>query len=182
MDSIYEGSDSESSSASQQYDLDSDSKSSSANQQYESSSANQQYDSASQQYESLLTDSDTIVDQYDVGRSAEENPIEEVMPLKDASVDTSYLGQMFDTSEEAREFYNVYARRWGFGVRIRDSRRDRARDNTLTRISLVCDREGKHVSKMIIQDPERPVLRRNTSTQKCGCTARFVIAIVKSGR
>ena len=51
-----------------------------------------------------------------------------------------YKGQLFDTLEEAKGFYLEYARKVGFGVRTRDSRRLNAQANRVTQLHLTCDR------------------------------------------
>ena len=59
-----------------------------------------------------------------------------------SSPDEPYVGNMFDTIEEARLCYNEYTRRKGFSIRTRTSRRS-AITKELDKVLFVCNKEGK---------------------------------------
>lgn len=170
------------------------------------SNVNSDSDSELEEVESILEPRDDpfpLDDISDVGASSTQIPYEvdislvdgEGMPLaneedisslggaseENTPINIPYKGQMFNTKETAKAFYNEYARRMGFGVRTRDSKRNKSRDNMTTRLKLVCDREGYHVPRVKEQIPGKVVIRRNTSTQKCGCMAKFIVVVRKDG-
>ena len=59
-----------------------------------------------------------------------------------SSPDEPYVGKMFDTIEEARLCYDEYARRKGFSIRTRTSRRS-AITKELDKVLFVCNKVGK---------------------------------------
>lgn len=59
---------------------------------------------------------------------------------------------IFDTTKEAYDFYNTYARRVGFSVRILRTNKNRSDKNKIQRQALVCSCEG--TSKKI-RTPEK---------------------------
>ncbi|OEL38052.1 hypothetical protein BAE44_0000930 [Dichanthelium oligosanthes] len=59
-----------------------------------------------------------------------------------SSSDDPYVGKMFDTVQEARVFYNAYAKRKGFSIRNGTSRRSAITDE-LDKVKFVCNKEGK---------------------------------------
>jgi hypothetical protein len=77
----------------------------------------------------------------------------------------------FKTIEKVREFYNSFAKRLGFGVRIRSTKPKKA--------ILVCCNEGQHMVKSYknkeIQDDTNQG-KRKCSTQRSGCQASLIVS------
>ncbi|XP_045792032.1 protein FAR1-RELATED SEQUENCE 5-like [Trifolium pratense] len=82
-----------------------------------------------------------------------------------------YIGMEFKTVEKVREFYNSFAKRLGFGVRVRSTKPKRA--------ILVCCNEGQHMmkssrNKEIQYDTNQA--KRKCSTQRSGCQASLIVS------
>ncbi|XP_052203950.1 protein FAR1-RELATED SEQUENCE 5-like [Diospyros lotus] len=80
------------------------------------------------------------------------------------------IGMTFDTTKEAYDFYNTYARRVGFSVRILRTNKNRSDKNKIQRQALVCSCEG--TSKKIKTPEKKRDIRR------FDCKAKFVIKLV----
>ncbi|KAI5355003.1 hypothetical protein L3X38_007898 [Prunus dulcis] len=101
-----------------------------------------------------------------------------------------YTGMVFDTMEEARNYYEEYGRQEGFWIRTRSSSKTRRRLDEVTSRQFVCAHEGKYVPKNTSQkaseeNDERDISEienmkrtgKNCSTVKCGCTASMRIKL-----
>lgn len=79
-------------------------------------------------------------------------------------------GMEFKSVEKVREFYNSFAKRMGFGVRVRSTKPKRA--------VFVCCNEGHHIVKSSInkeiQDDTNQT-KRKCSTSRTGCLATLVV-------
>ncbi|XP_034197224.1 protein FAR1-RELATED SEQUENCE 5-like [Prunus dulcis] len=97
---------------------------------------------------------------------------------------------VFDTMEEARNYYEEYGRQEGFWIRTRSSSKTRRRLDEVTSRQFVCAHEGKYVPKNTSQkaseeNDERDISEienmkrtgKNCSTVKCGCTASMRIKL-----
>ncbi|KAK1591500.1 hypothetical protein Q3G72_008684 [Acer saccharum] len=84
------------------------------------------------------------------------------------------MGQQFLSLDEAREFYNAYAKEAGFSVRINSSKR--SRDNSeILRKEYVCSKEGTTSTRVNSKRKRRRGLTRE------GCNAKFTVVKSKSG-
>ncbi|XP_050157451.1 protein FAR1-RELATED SEQUENCE 5-like [Malus sylvestris] len=101
---------------------------------------------------------------------------------------TPYVGMLFDTMEEARNYYQDYGRQKGFWIRTRSSSETRSRSDDITSRQFVCVHQGKHVSRNIVhetleENEDRETcetenmkkMNKNCSTVKCGCKASMRI-------
>ncbi|XP_074327451.1 protein FAR1-RELATED SEQUENCE 11-like [Apium graveolens] len=85
-----------------------------------------------------------------------------------------FIGQCFQSEEEACLFYHKYAKQYGFS--IRKARFDKNKDGEIKRRDFVCHREGLQLSKMV-----DPVLKqRNTPSTRCACKAHMRVTLKKS--
>ncbi|KAL6557214.1 hypothetical protein OROMI_017564 [Orobanche minor] len=84
------------------------------------------------------------------------------------------IGMDFNTIKEAYDFYNAYARRIGFSIRIQRTNKKKSDNNIIQRQALVCSCEG--TSKKI-QTPQKK--RDNT---RFDCKAIFVVKWVPEGK
>ncbi|KAG2637620.1 hypothetical protein PVAP13_2NG529006 [Panicum virgatum] len=64
------------------------------------------------------------------------------VPLVDASLEVPYTRQAFSTKQEAREFYNSYAKRIGFSVRTSTTRLSGV-TREQNKVQFVCNKEGR---------------------------------------
>ncbi|KAK1275696.1 Protein FAR1-RELATED SEQUENCE 12 [Acorus gramineus] len=78
-------------------------------------------------------------------------------------------GMEFDSEDAARQFYNAYARCYGFRVRVSKCRRS-LRDGSVVCRKLVCSRGGFYEQK-----EEKLPSKRHQSDLRVGCRARLVI-------
>lgn len=88
-----------------------------------------------------------------------------------------YVGMEFQSEEDARLFYNDYARRFGFTVRIMQCRRSEVDGRTLAR-RLGCNKQGFSPNlkgKMGKERKPRPRARE-------GCKASILFKLDKSGK
>ncbi|KAJ8638669.1 hypothetical protein MRB53_012936 [Persea americana] len=97
--------------------------------------------------------------------SAESEPPLEVDPCPTLGGDSSpRLGMRFNTADDAYTWYNDYARRVGFSVRINHQEKSR-RDGEVISRSFVCSREGQRREKL---NREK---RRKVEPTRIGCQA-----------
>ncbi|CAL5335352.1 unnamed protein product [Camellia sinensis] len=92
-----------------------------------------------------------------------------------ASVDEPYLGQEFDSEAEAHAFYNAYATRVGFIIRVSKLSRSR-RDGSAIGRALVCNKEGFRMP-----DKREKIVRQRAET-RVGCRAMILVRKVSSGK
>ncbi|XP_026398732.1 protein FAR1-RELATED SEQUENCE 5-like [Papaver somniferum] len=77
------------------------------------------------------------------------------------------IGMIFDTIDEAYEYYNIYARKVGFSVRIQ--RTNRNRTEKIRRQLLVCNCEGSYRK---VRTP-----KKKRAERRFGCKAMFEIKL-----
>ncbi|KAL5818931.1 hypothetical protein ACOSQ4_022773 [Xanthoceras sorbifolium] len=99
-----------------------------------------------------------------------------------------YIGILFETLEEARDYYENYGRQEGFWIRTRSSSKTREGINEVTSRQFVCAHQGKYVPKIKRHDAVEENSETETnekddtmkrgkkcSTIKCGCEASMRI-------
>ncbi|GMI78098.1 FAR1-related sequence 11 [Hibiscus trionum] len=91
----------------------------------------------------------------------------------DEQNDEPFIGQTFESEDEAFTFYNNYAKRHGFVVR--KNRSDTRKGRTIRR-DILCHRAGKQ--RLKVADHFKP--QRNTKSLKCDCKAHMRITLKKS--
>ncbi|XP_074300356.1 protein FAR1-RELATED SEQUENCE 5-like [Silene latifolia] len=102
---------------------------------------------------------------------------------------TPYVGQQFDSIEEAVQFYKMYALACGFDVRKYTTKK--WRDGTIRSKLLVCNREGFTYSKKVGKSKDVVVggstqevdesgdkQRRKTKVRRVGCKARVRLLLM----
>ncbi|KAK9138794.1 hypothetical protein Sjap_009388 [Stephania japonica] len=82
-----------------------------------------------------------------------------------------YVGMEFNSADDAREYYDTYARSYGFTVRVNRKRRSRI-DSAVIGFDYVCSKEGFRRKKYIREDR----LLRLSKQTRVGCKAILVIA------
>ncbi|KAK7402235.1 hypothetical protein VNO78_14333 [Psophocarpus tetragonolobus] len=92
-----------------------------------------------------------------------------------ASADEPYVGQEFESEAGAHAFYNAYATRVGFIIRVSKLSRSR-RDGTAIGRALVCNREGYRMP-----DKREKIVRQRAET-RVGCRAMILVRKVSSGK
>lgn len=104
--------------------------------------------------------------------------------ISNASVDRinePYVGMGFNSLCDAENFYKVFAKQQGFGIRIRTSQTG-FRSNEIRSRIYVCCFEGHHKRDSQIEEStnKEEKMRRRCSTIRTGCGALFKIARVKN--
>ncbi|XP_057490435.1 protein FAR1-RELATED SEQUENCE 6-like [Actinidia eriantha] len=106
----------------------------------------------------------------------------EMVPLDDpqavnslASVDEPYIGQEFESEAAAHAFYNAYATRVGFIIRVSKLSRSR-RDGSAIGRALVCNKEGFRMP-----DKREKIVRQRAET-RVGCRAMILFRKLNSGK
>ncbi|XP_071707213.1 protein FAR-RED ELONGATED HYPOCOTYL 3-like [Rutidosis leptorrhynchoides] len=89
--------------------------------------------------------------------------------------DEPYIGQEFESEAAAHAFYNAYATRVGFVIRVSKLSRSR-RDGTAIGRALVCNKEGFRMP-----DKREKVVRQRAET-RVGCRAMILVRKVSSGK
>lgn len=88
-----------------------------------------------------------------------------------------YLGMMFDSDSSARTFYNAYALRIGFGIRVARSRSERRKGiEVLVMKRFVCLKEGHHKKKVTEYTTKK---KRKRLSIRDGCPA--MMEVVRRG-
>ncbi|XP_057958092.1 protein FAR1-RELATED SEQUENCE 5-like [Malania oleifera] len=90
-------------------------------------------------------------------------------------VDEPYVGQEFESEAAAHAFYNAYATRVGFIIRVSKLSRSR-RDGSAIGRALVCNREGFRMP-----DKREKIVRQRAET-RVGCRAMILVRKVSSGK
>ncbi|KAI3683284.1 hypothetical protein L1987_83787 [Smallanthus sonchifolius] len=90
-------------------------------------------------------------------------------------VEEPYVGQEFDSEAAAHAFYNAYATRVGFVIRVSKLSRSR-RDGTAIGRALVCNKEGFRTP-----DKREKIFRQRAET-RVGCRAMVLVRKVSSGK
>ncbi|XP_031480492.1 protein FAR1-RELATED SEQUENCE 5-like isoform X1 [Nymphaea colorata] len=107
----------------------------------------------------------------DNGSNESDCPIKDVIDLEDSSL-IPKVGMEFDDDVHAYEFYNMYAHRQGFSVRIRSW--DKNSKGQITRKTFVCNREGYTLRK--------GGSARVRTDARCGCLARMIVKKGANGK
>ncbi|XP_023754910.1 protein FAR1-RELATED SEQUENCE 5-like [Lactuca sativa] len=97
---------------------------------------------------------------------------------EDEVSDESILGKVFDTADDAYNFYNDYSFLHGFGVRKNDIFKSLKTNEPFRKI-YVCNKEGFKRSKKNDSSENETKRRRDVRT---GCQARLRITIQKDGK
>ncbi|KAL7163648.1 hypothetical protein ACSBR2_039711 [Camellia fascicularis] len=101
----------------------------------------------------------------------------EMIPVDEpqAPVEEPYLNQEFESEAEAHAFYNAYATRVGFVIRVSKLSRSRHDGSAIGR-ALVCNKEGFRMP-----DKREKIVRQRTET-RVGCRAMILVRKVSSGK
>ncbi|KAJ4723500.1 Protein FAR1-RELATED SEQUENCE like [Melia azedarach] len=91
------------------------------------------------------------------------------------SADEPYVGQEFESEAAAHAFYNTYATRVGFIIRVSKLSRSR-RDGSAIGRALVCNKEGYRMP-----DKREKIVRQRAET-RVGCRAMILVRKVSSGK
>ncbi|CDP17140.1 unnamed protein product [Coffea canephora] len=91
------------------------------------------------------------------------------------SNDEPYVGQEFESEAAAHAFYNSYATRVGFIIRVSKLSRSR-RDGSAIGRALVCNKEGFRMP-----DKREKIVRQRAET-RVGCRAMILVRKISSGR
>lgn len=138
--------------------------------------------------------SSRAVDENEVGVSAVEGEYEQVVevkmnddllerddildampPVSMTSVDEPYVGQEFDSEAAAHGFYNAYATRVGFIIRVSKLSRSR-RDGSAIGRAFVCNKEGYRMP-----DKREKIVRQRAET-RVGCRAMILVRKINTGK
>lgn len=90
-------------------------------------------------------------------------------------IEEPYVGQEFESEASAHAFYNAYATRVGFVIRVSKLSRSR-RDGTAIGRALVCNKEGFRMP-----DKREKIVRQRAET-RVGCRAMVLVRKVSSGK
>ncbi|MBA0612277.1 hypothetical protein Godav_012903 [Gossypium davidsonii] len=89
--------------------------------------------------------------------------------------DEPYVGQEFESEASAHAFYNAYATRVGFIIRVSKLSRSRHDGSAIGR-ALVCNKEGFRMP-----DKREKIMRHRAET-RVGCRAMILVRKVSSGK
>nr|GLL47740.1 uncharacterized protein LOC109161799 isoform X1 [Ipomoea trifida] len=101
--------------------------------------------------------------------------IEEPETVSNSAPDEPYVGQEFESEAAAHAFYNAYATRVGFIIRVSKLSRSRKDGSAIGR-ALVCNKEGFRMA-----DRREKVVRQRAET-RVGCRAMILVRKVSSGK
>ncbi|XP_038712344.1 protein FAR1-RELATED SEQUENCE 6-like isoform X2 [Tripterygium wilfordii] len=111
-----------------------------------------------------------------IEQDCSEDSIPDAIPaVSGPQADEPYVGQEFESEAAAHAFYNAYATRVGFVIRVSKLSRSR-RDGTAIGRALVCNREGYRMP-----DKREKILRQRAET-RVGCRAMILVRKVSSGK
>jgi hypothetical protein len=118
-------------------------------------------------------------EQYDHKMDKESLAIEmipnDVPAMSMVAADEPYMGQEFDSEASAHAFYNAYATRIGFVIRVSKLSRSR-RDGSAIGRALVCNKEGFRMP-----DKREKIVRQRAET-RVGCRAMILVRKISSGK
>ncbi|KAJ4980881.1 hypothetical protein NE237_031718 [Protea cynaroides] len=109
----------------------------------------------------------------DIDGTEEGNIDEDVIVGND--VPDIYIGQSFNSCEEALSAYKLYAKMHGYSVRIQRSVRRVGKDGKLYRMDFVCHRSGAPGKKTLVDVVND---KRNRKSCRCHCKAHMKVAFV----
>lgn len=98
-------------------------------------------------------------------------------PCEGSSIMEPYVGMEFDSEGDAKNFYDEYARREGFIVRLDRCHRSEV-DNRIISRRLTCNKEGFHVRGKYEVNPHR---KPRVSIRE-GCEAMMLVKVNKCGK
>ncbi|KAM3374418.1 putative protein isoform X1 [Capsicum galapagoense] len=101
--------------------------------------------------------------------------LEEAQCLDNSTSDEPYVGLEFESEAAAHAFYNAYATRVGFIIRVSKLSRSR-RDGSAIGRALVCNKEGFRMP-----DKREKIVRQRAET-RVGCRAMILVRKVNSGK
>jgi len=80
------------------------------------------------------------------------------------------ISMVFDSCEQARSYYNKYAKKTGFSIKIGGSKNDK--DGEKDKVMFVCNRNGSNQ-----EVSEGPVVkqRKRNKNEKTGCMAHLTV-------
>ncbi|KMT15762.1 hypothetical protein BVRB_3g057390 [Beta vulgaris subsp. vulgaris] len=107
-------------------------------------------------------------------RMNEEFSEKEVIPVGEP-LNEPFVGQEFDSEAAAHAYYNTYATRVGFVIRVSKLSRSR-RDGSAIGRALVCNKEGYRMA-----DKREKVVRQRAET-RVGCRAMILVRKMSSGK
>ncbi|KAL1567148.1 protein FAR1-RELATED SEQUENCE 5-like [Salvia divinorum] len=111
-----------------------------------------------------------------VDEDSSERELFQLDELQDVNcVDEPYVGQEFESEAAAHAFYNLYATRVGFVIRVSKLSRSR-RDGTAIGRALVCNKEGFRMP-----DKREKIVRQRAET-RVGCRAMVLVRKLSSGK
>uniref|UniRef100_A0A5B6YW85 FAR1 domain-containing protein n=1 Tax=Davidia involucrata TaxID=16924 RepID=A0A5B6YW85_DAVIN len=114
----------------------------------------------------------------DVGAETVDNSDgRELVACEASAIQEPYVGMEFDSEDAAKGFYDEYARREGFIMRIDQCRRSEVDKRILSR-RLSCNKQGYYVK---MKDQFGPVRKPRASTRE-GCKAMMLVKVNKSGK
>lgn len=102
---------------------------------------------------------------------------EKVSPGEGGEVFVPRVGMEFDSEDDARGFYNDYARRSGFVVRVMQRRRSEVDGRTLAR-RLGCNKQGFSPNPRGVNGSEK----KPRPSAREGCNAMILFKAEKSGK
>lgn len=109
--------------------------------------------------------------------AVESSSLQELVTYEGDAIVEPYEGMEFDSEDAAKIFYDEYARRVGFVMRVMSCRRSE-RDGRILARRLGCNKEGYCVS---IRGKFGPVRKPRPSTRE-GCKAMIHVKYDKSGK
>ncbi|OAY57226.1 protein FAR1-RELATED SEQUENCE 6 isoform X2 [Manihot esculenta] len=122
--------------------------------------------------EDFQQDQDDKVDKQSLGKDA---ILDGVPSAGTVPADEPYVGQEFESEAAAHAFYNAYATRVGFIIRVSKLSRSR-RDGSAIGRALVCNKEGYRMP-----DKREKIVRQRAET-RVGCRAMILVRKVSSGK
>lgn len=99
------------------------------------------------------------------------------VPGEQTTIQEPCVGMEFDSEDAAKQFYDEYARRAGFMMRIDQCRRSEVDKRILSR-RLSCNKQGYYVN---MRDHFGPPRKRRSSMRE-GCKAMMLVKAGKSGK
>lgn len=88
------------------------------------------------------------------------------------------VGMEFDSEDAAKEFYDEYARRAGFIMRLDQCRRSEVDKRIISR-RLSCNKQGYYAVRSEVN--HGPIIKQRTSRREC-CDAMMLVKLEKSGK
>ncbi|KAJ4730365.1 Protein FAR1-RELATED SEQUENCE like [Melia azedarach] len=115
-----------------------------------------------------MTEGGELIDFYD-GRELIVNEV-------DANAEP-YIGMEFESEEAAMVYYDAYAKRVGFVIRVGNCHRS-CRDGSIVSRRFLCNKEGFRVNNKI----KRLEVRKGREITREGCKAMIMVRKEKSGK